>query len=176
MNRRQFSFLGQHPYWTRCCIGPSSSKSQQTEQQNQVGVEGTGAIGVGSTTGSNNRQTINVQSEDPEVLEAGLATVQNVSDTAVNAVVTSQNIAAGEVTDIGDTYAQNAELQTEQTNAALDAALQIAANAAPQTQAAQDEIQSGTGPLSTDGTTVSTSMVLILIAAVGLIYTLTKGK
>ena len=175
--KKTFSHLGQIPWQFKCQVSASSSQSQQSEEQQQVAAEN--GVGVGATTGSNNQQTINVTTADPDVAEAGFSTVENVADTAITAEGTtaldSEEISADETDEAANYYGQQDELQTEQEEQAVGSALQIAANAAPQTAAAENELESGTSALGTvSGNTISTSVVLVIIAAFGLFLTLRK--
>jgi hypothetical protein len=170
--KRCFSHLGQVPHWAKCRLGNSASQTQQTESQQQVAAEEGVAVGAGS-----NNNTINVTTDDAAVTEAALASNTTVATSAItansNVSLQAEDIAADEVDEAASTYAQQSELQSEETAAALQDSEQIAANAAPQTVAAENEIESGTSPLGSSGG-ISTSTVLVAIAALGLVYTLTR--
>jgi hypothetical protein len=172
--KRYWSHLGQVPAWARCNFSASSSESQQSESQQQVATESGQAIGA--TSGNSN--TITINSADPEVEEAADSTLENVADTALDDTTETglgaEEISANEVDEAASTYAQQSELQTEQTAQALQASEDIAANAAPQTAAAQDEIESGVSPLSTvqGSGQMSTGTILLILGAIGLAITL----
>jgi hypothetical protein len=87
--------------------------------------------------------------------EMALNAVQGTANTAIAAV---QNTSANEQTLLASLYAQNSAL--------AQAGLQIGANAAPQTAAAQGEIMAGTGPLGGSHLDSTTIIVLGLAGAV----------